>query len=173
MNTGQSMLAIGAIILLSVITLRINNNLATSNDIMMQSKFGILATSLAQSFIQDASGKTFDSNTTGGKTVNSTTLLTASDELGPEGTEKYPNFDDFDDYNDFDTTITDLPSAIYYLQCKVCYVDPNNVNVVSSAPTWSKKITVTVTSLISKDTTNLASKNKIVLSSIYSYWYSN
>jgi len=173
MNTGQSMLAIGAIILLSVITLRINNHLATSNDIMMQSKFGILATSLAQSLIQDASSKAFDANTTGGKTVTSTAFLTAADNLSPEGSEKFPNFDDFDDYNGYDTTITDLPSAIYYLQCQVCYVNPSNINVIMNAPTWSKKITVTVTSLISKDTTNLASKDKVVLSSIYSYWYSN
>ena len=166
------MLAIGAIILLSVITLRVNNNLASSNDVLMQSKFGILATSLAQSFIQDASNKPFDANTTGGKTVVSTSGLTAVDKLKPEGTEHYPNFDDFDDYNGFDTTITDLPSAIYHLRCTVVYVNPDNLTI-SNIPTWSKEMTVTVTSLVSNDTTSLASQDKIILSSIYSYWYSN
>ncbi len=173
MNTGQSMLSILAILLLSIITLRVNKSFLTTNDIMMESKFGILATSLAQSIIQEANNKAFDVNTANGNTVTNAVLLTPSGNLNPESGERYPFFDDFDDFNNFDTLITDLPSAVYRLQCSVFYVSPANLDSATNNQTWNKRIVVTVTSLISNDPTKLASQDNIQLSSVYSYWISN
>ncbi len=166
MNTGQSMMAIGAIILLSIIVLRVNNSFLSTNDVMMESKFGILATSLAESIIQEASNKAFDQNTTGGNTLTSVNSLTPPNQLGPDGSEHhFLQYNDFDDFNGYDTTITDLPSAIFNLHCAVCYVDTTNLNSAASSQTWSKKLTVTVTSPSTND--------KIVLTTIFSYWYFN
>ncbi len=161
MNTGQSMLAIGAIILLSVLVLRVNNNLLSTGDVMNQSKFGVLATSLASSIIEEASNKAFDEVTIGGNSLTDKTLLTAT--LGKEG-EVYPDFDDFDDFNGYKDTVRNLPSADFYVSCAVNYVSvsPPNINI-SASPTWHKQITVTVTSPYSQDT--------VRLSSIYSYWF--
>ena len=63
MNTGQSLLSIGALLLLSVTVLRVNNNILTTDTVIQDSKFGILATSLATSVIEKANKKAFDANT--------------------------------------------------------------------------------------------------------------
>ena len=81
MNTGQSMLAIGAIILLSTVVLRVNNSFLTTNEIMMDSKFGVLGISLAQSVIEEASSKSFDSHSDG-VSINDKSLFTRPDSLG-------------------------------------------------------------------------------------------
>jgi hypothetical protein len=162
MNTGQSMLAIGAIILLSTIVLRVNNNFLTTNETMMESKFGVLAISLAQSIIEEASNKAFDANTVGNP-VHDLSLLTASNSLKPESGEVYPDFDDFDDFNGYQKDVTNLPSANFHISCSVNYINAATPDVVSSNKTWSKKITVIVTSESSKDT--------VRVSSIFSYWF--
>ena len=54
MNTGQMMLSIGALILLSTVVLRVNTSFLTTKQVMNESKFGVLAVSLAQSVIEEA-----------------------------------------------------------------------------------------------------------------------
>ena len=54
MNTGQSLLSIGALFLLSLTVLRVNNSILTTDSVMQDTKFGILATSLATSLIEQA-----------------------------------------------------------------------------------------------------------------------
>jgi hypothetical protein len=162
MNTGQSMLAIGAIILLSTIVLRVNNNFLTTNETMMDSKFGVLAISLAESIIEEADNKAFDSHTAG-TPVHDLFLLTSPDSLRSESGEVYPNFDDFDDFNGYQRDVTNLPSANFHISCSVNYVNAATPDVVSNSKTWNKKITVTVTSESSKDT--------VRVSSIFSYWF--
>ena len=49
MNTGQTMLAMGAMMLLSFLVLRFNSIHLTSAQASYNSKFGIVATSLANS----------------------------------------------------------------------------------------------------------------------------
>jgi len=161
MNTGQSLLAILAMMLLSVQVLRVNNNILTTGEVMDESKFGILATSLASSLIEEASKKVFDQATDGNPILDST-QLTLPSKLGPEG-EDYEDFNDFDDYNGYMRTVTNLPSARFDISCTVTYVNPPNISANSTKTTWHKKITVTVTSPSSKDI--------IKLSSVYSYWY--
>jgi hypothetical protein len=161
MNTGQMMLAVGAMILLSLVVLRVNNNYLSTDTVMMESKFGVLATSLAQSLIEEASGKAFDEHTKGVAILDST-LLTPPALLKNEG-EVYPDYDDFDDYNGFQKDVTNLPSAIFHIECKVNYVNAETPDIVENHVTWNKKISVTVSSPSSKDT--------VKLYSIFSYWY--
>ena len=158
MNTGQTMLAIGAFILLSVMILRVNNSLLSTSTTIQEAKFGVLATSLATSYIEEASRKQFDQNTS--SAITDSTLLSTT--LGLDPGETYSNCNDFDDFNNFDTTITDLPSATFNLRCKVSYINPENPDIDVNYPTWNKKLTVIVTSEFSKDT--------IKVSSIFSYF---
>ena len=160
MNTGQSMLAVGAMMLLSIVVLRVNNSFLSTNTVMMQSKFGVLATSLAQSVIEEATKKAFDENSVG-VPLYVTTSLTPAGSLGPDA-ETYDNFDDFDDYKGYTRDVTNLPSAVFHISCDVCYVDAQTPEQTSSNRTWNKKITVTVTSPSSNDT--------VKLYSIFSYW---
>lgn len=163
MNTGQMMITIGAIMLLTLVILRVNNGFLSTDEVLMRSKFGVLAVSLATSMIEEANGKAFDHNTDT-TSVSSTTDLTNT--LGPESGESYPDFNDFDDYDNFirytqdDTTIVSAPFQII---CRVNYINPANPDDSTNTRTWHKKIYVEVSSPYMEDT--------IRMSSIFSYWY--
>jgi len=167
MNLGQSMLTIGALMLLSIIMLGVNRNNLTTSTLLYDTKFGILATSLGTSIIEEANSKSFDLATADSADSNLNSL-TSPYSLGPAPGEVYPNFNDVDDFNGFRDTIKNLPSAEYRIYCQVYYVDPfvygpdKKVNY----RTWHKKVSVFVTSPTMND-----GKDTVKLSSIYSYWY--
>ncbi|MFC2084537.1 hypothetical protein ACFLS9_05725, partial [Bacteroidota bacterium] len=150
-------------IILSFVTLRILNSFISTETVLMENKFGILASSLATSFIEQASSKAFD-EFTDTNSVDDVKYLSAY--LGPEYGEVYPDFDDFDDYNGFlyntgnDTTIR---SAVFDIACKVNYINSYEPDIAQSGRSWNKKLTVTVTSPSMVDT--------IRLSTINSYWF--
>lgn len=158
MNLGQSLFAIGALTILSLSILRINNNILSTDETVMDSKVGILATSIGTSLIEEASKLAFDDKT---KTdpVNSLTLLTPALSLGQETPGVFDDFDDFNNYIQHDTIYT-IP---FHTQCSISYVNPSNPNLASTSITWHKKLTVKISSDFSKDT--------LELSTIYSYWY--
>ncbi len=54
-------LALGAMILLTILILNTNKTTLATEDVMYDSNFGITATSIASSIIEDASKKRFDS----------------------------------------------------------------------------------------------------------------
>ncbi len=162
MNTGQTMLTLGALMLLSFLALRINTNILSTEEVMQNSKFGVLAISLATSIIEEANQKAFDENSID-SSLTSTNELTAVGSLGKESGETYATFDDFDDYNNYTKQDTTMPSANFDISCKVVYVSSTNPDVTSSSRTWNKKITISVTSQNMTDT--------VRVSSIFSYWY--
>ena len=63
MNTGQQLFAIGALLLLSLTVLRVNNNILLTDSMLIDSKFGIMANSIATSLIESATEKFYDANT--------------------------------------------------------------------------------------------------------------
>lgn len=163
MSNIQVLLTIGAMILLSMLVINVSKTSLYTEDVMYDSSFGILATSLGVSIIEDATKKHFDENTDS-SSVSSTGELSTI--LGPDLGEN-PNdpksFDDFDDYNGYTRVDSSMPSAIFNIACKVVYVNPIDLDSSSTTATWNKKITVKVWSKSMKDT--------IVQSSIFSYWY--
>ncbi|MHB1686347.1 MAG: hypothetical protein ACYCVH_03105 [Ignavibacteriaceae bacterium] len=162
MNTGQSLITIAAMLLLSILVLNVNSTILNTGTVMQDSKFGLLATSIASSMIEEISSKSFDEYTATNAADN-LNQLTSPSKLGPESGEVYPNFDDIDDYNGYTRVDSTMPSAIFKTTCSVAYVSPSTPNVTSSSATWNKKITVTVTSISMQDT--------VRMSTIYSYWY--
>ena len=161
MNTGQSLMSIGAMMLLSILVLRVNNSFSNTSTVLQNSKLGILATSIATSQIEEISRLAFDECTDSNST-NSLTALTPAGSLGPETGEVYPNYNDIDDYNGFSKTDTSM-TAVFKVYCKVEYVSDTSPDVASAVPTWNKKISITVTSPSMTDT--------VKMSTIYSYWY--
>ena len=166
------MITVGAIMLLTLVILRVNNNFLSTNEMLMRSKFGILAVSLATSVIEEANSKAFDKNSdTSG--VIFTSQLTPAASLGHEAGESYPNFNDFDDFDDlkFDTKgDSTFLSAVFNVYCTVVYVSEGNLDDSSATPTWHKKITVTITSESMKDF-DTDELDTLKMSSIFSYWY--
>lgn len=168
MNTGQTMLAMGAMMLLSFLVLRFNSIHLTSSQASYNSKFGIVATSLANSLIEEAKDKAYDVvalDTT--KTIASASDFSTT--LGKETGEVYPDFNDFDDYNDLfylDTLSLRNPQSGaatgFEIRSIVEYVADTNPDVKSVSKTYHKKITVSVFSDAMIDT--------VKISTVFSFW---
>jgi len=187
MAMNQMILVTGALFLLGIIILSANTTFRENERVVTDSEFGIAAVSLATSLIEEAEGKAFDQACTDSG-INSVALLTPKSMFGPSVTERYRSTDttlsDFDDLSDYDGFTIEYVNdstkaqvaqyrgeskgfrADYFLQTKVEYVSAGNgaadLNNATSARTWHKKLTVTVTSPSSIDTLNL--------STIISYW---
>jgi hypothetical protein len=152
----QSLSAVGAMILISIGILAMNKGFDANNLIMQNSKIAVMATSLATSKIEEATGKAFDEKTVD-SLIATTSGLTIASKLGLDAGESYPKVDDFDDYNNL--TVYDTIDGggaknkiPFKTTCVVYYVDPNSPTIVQSSPTWNKKIVVTVTSPAMTDT---------------------
>jgi hypothetical protein len=160
MNTGQTMMTMCAMMLLSAIMLRVNTSNLGNESVRDQAQYGVLATSIATSIIEDAQSKSFDHNTD----TNSVNLLTQlSSVLGPEGGEIEETYNDFDDYDGFTRRDSTMPSAVFDIACEVVYVSSNDIEGFSNNRTWHKKMNVTISSPFSPDTFRT--------SSIFSYWF--
>lgn len=169
MNTGQMMLSVGATMLLSFLVLRFNSIQLTSAQASYNSKFGIVATSLATSIMEEAKDNLFDE-----VVLDTTKQITSASELsttlGPDAGEVYPDFDDFDDYNgllhidslSLRNPQTGMPTK-FEIPAKVEYVSETSPDVKSSINTYHKKMTVSVISSAMIDT--------VKLSTIFSYWH--
>ena len=179
MGTGQMMLTILAMVLLSVVILTINRSFYQTNTTMASSRYNILAVAVANSIIEDATGMRFDEVTTGAQT--STSALTAAASLGLESGESASNrktFDDFDDYNAYRSTprldtITvegTTKKIIFSTLCKVDYVNSSSPNTVTSSKTWHKKLSLLVYCPEIRDPKTLIT-DTIKVSTVFSYWY--
>jgi len=162
MNTGQMMLTIGAMILLSTLMLKINTNNLQTDSVRAEAQYGVLATSIITSIMEKAKSLAFDS-ATDSNSVTSLNQLTASSSLGPESGETFNTFNDFDDFDGHTRVDSTMPSAVFNIGCSVEYVNTSNLLAKSFLQTWHKKITVQVSSAFMQDT--------IKQSTIYSYWY--
>jgi len=161
MNTGQTILTMGALVLFSTLMVTMNTSYQTSGELVVQSELGITASSLATSLIEEATSRAFDKAT---DTAIATTLscLTPPSNLGPEN-EVYPRFNDFDDYNNLTITQNVEKCGVFTLTSKIIYVDFTTPDVPAVFPTWHKKISVRVTSPSMLDT--------IAMEYVFSYWY--
>ncbi|MBN1348171.1 hypothetical protein JXJ21_02055 [candidate division KSB1 bacterium] len=167
MNTGQTLLTIGALILLSIIILNINRSLTESNDLLNQTRFGLEAIALASSLIEEASQLPFDE-----VSWDSTVLdkkwsdFTLPDDLGADlGETDFASFDDFDDFHNYAKAETTAQN-IYQISCKVNYAIPIFPDFTwGFSRTYYKKLTVTIKNTFNSDS--------LSLSYIHGYWYYN
>jgi hypothetical protein len=161
-------LALGAMVLLSMVIINFNKTSMSTDDVMYDSNFGITASSIAASVIEDATKKRFDNIFyIDSSTVYDVNFFTPANELGIESsqgeilTDPF-TFNDFDDYKGYSTVDSTMPTAIFDILCDVNYVEALAPDVPVNHQTWHKKITVKVSSKFMRDT--------IMMSSIYSYW---
>lgn len=174
MNTGQMMITIASLMLLSIVVLTINRNFLTTNSSLLTNKQTLSATSLATSIIEEASGKAFDENTLGGKSITNANVFTSL--LGPETNEKYNakganEFDDFDDFDGLQDSI-DIPgSGTYKFWVKVNYIKDNLT--ITSSKQFNKILTVKVSNegMMSDYFNNSTIPDSVTMSFIYSYWF--
>ena len=144
MSNIQSMLAIGSLFLLSMVSLNFNSALLQSNTAEIENKVYLTAFSLADDLIEEIKQKNFDEKTLVFPTVNRSTL-TQTASLGPES-EAYPYFDDIDDYNNFSRDADAPHSESYHISAKVYYVSESDPDSKSTNQTFHKRVDVTVSS---------------------------
>lgn len=170
MNTGQMMITMAAMMLLSTVILNVNRNALNTTTNMAESKYQILAVSLGTALIEEAFSKSFDAETANNKIADDLSDLTSN--LGASNNEKdkasFNDFDDFDGYDYSTSGDTSLLSADFNLSSKVYYVDPassKNLEEVNYR-TWHKKMDVFITSPFINE-----GKDTVKLSKVYSYFY--
>jgi hypothetical protein len=151
MNTGQTMLTLAALTVLSILTLNFYNSIAQTGRSLSQSNAGFFATSLATSYVERAQNAAFDAATDSlpqNKVLLDPTLLTPVSRLGRDGDpskDSIQNFTDFDDFNGFaDTTRPGGMLGTFVAKFRVYYVSPNNIDQEVSYQTFVKKMDITV-----------------------------
>jgi len=166
MTSIQMTLALCAMFLLTITIQNVNKKTLFTGDTLYNSNFGITATSIASSIIEDAGKKRFDNVYFVGDSIITDVLsFTPANALGVDAGEDISNrltFNDFDDYDNYASVDSTMPSAIFNLSCRVSYVDGANPDVSISNQSWHKKMTVKVWSKSMQDT--------IRMSTVFSYW---
>lgn len=145
MNTGQSFLSIGALLLFSLVSLNFNSSVLTNTTVEVENKVYLTAFSLADDLLEDIKQKAFDEATLDFPTTNPA-ILTSADILGPDGGETYPDYDDIDDFNGFVRAVSTPHAENYQITSVVLYVDGDNPDQNVWTQTFYKKVTVTVSS---------------------------
>ncbi len=139
----QSFLALGAMTILSIISLLFNSSALQSTNIEIQDKVYLTAFSLADDLIEEMKQKAFDQRTVDFQAINQT-QLTPPNALGRDGTEAWPDFNDIDDYKGYQKT-TNIPLAEgYKVMCDVVYCNAAGQPQITQQ--FYKKVTVTVSS---------------------------
>ena len=141
MNTGQSFMSIGAIILLSLASLSFNSSVLQNTTLETENKVYLTAFSLADDLIEEIKQKAFDEKTIDFQAINVTQLTYPPNK---ESGEVWPYFDDIDDYNNYTKPVSLPHVEDYIVSCIVNYSNANGDDI--SARNFYKKVTVKVTS---------------------------
>lgn len=165
MNTGQMMIGIVAMALVTIVTLNLNRGSITTQDSLIYNKSFILATTVAQSILDEIQSKEFDEEVVKGTKIYSADDF--SELLKKDAGENYPNFDDVDDYNGFTKIDTIAQMGIFKISVAVNYLTDDLAN--TNSPTYNKNVTINITSpsLINFYTEK---EDTVVISSLFSQW---
>lgn len=146
MSSGQTLMALGAFILLSTLLLNFYSILGNTSDVAASGQDGILASTLATSYLEVAQGLAFDQITdTTDAAIGNPDMLTPILKLGPDSSSEVGlgSFDDFDDFKGF--AIEEVASGTnrrFRTEFDVNYVDPSNINNISNNRTFVKRMDV-------------------------------
>jgi hypothetical protein len=154
MNSVQSMLTMGALVLLSLSSLRFNNSVLENSTAQIENKVYLTAFSLADDMIETIKQRSFDEATV--EFPAGLASLTPADKLGPETGETYQTFNDIDDYNFYKRTVSAPHAENYGIICRVYYVDSGDPDTEINTQSYYKKVTVTVTSPYMREDVNLS-----------------
>ena len=144
MGHREMILLLGALVLFGLLMLSLNQYAMDQNDVIFEQELEFYAISLAQSFIEEAKTRAFDTTV-----INASPQLpsgfTSFGGLGPDGGETYPNFNDVDDFNNF-TFQDSTGRAVFDVDIDVGYVESADPETGVNYETFYKNMTVTVDS---------------------------
>lgn len=155
MSNIQSFLSIGAITLMSIVSLRFNEAVLQNSSIEIENKVYLTAFSLADDLIEEIKEKAFDETTVLFPTTDPLTL-TLPEKLGVDASDVYPDFNDVDDFNGYTRTISAPHAEDYEISCLVWYVNPADQSQLSTKQTFYKRVEVEVSSPYMKSPISLS-----------------
>jgi hypothetical protein len=141
MNTGQTILTIGAFVLLTTILQGLYNSLGNVGADISSGQDGILATTIATSYSEMVNRLAFDQVTdTSDVALTSPLLLTYP--CGPEaGEDSIAEFNDFDDFNGYsEVKVAGGSGRSYRTTFTVSYVDEANLSSIVAVRTYLKRM---------------------------------
>jgi len=165
MNSGQMMISIAALGLLTFTILNFNRGTISTQDALIYNKEFIVATTVAQSILDEISSKTYDEEIAIGSSISSASDFSTT--LAAESGETYPDYDDVDDYNNYTTSDTIPQMGVFNTSVTVTYMTDSFAE--TTAKTYNKNVTVEVTSptLINFYT---EVEDTLRISSLFSHW---
>ncbi len=181
MNTGQSMLVLGAFALMSVLSLNLNRMMFSSLLLGLEMEAMTNAISVGQSMLDEILSKSFDEKTANGGRLYDPSQATPLAMFGPEGSEEEitgidtmnvskTRFDDVDDYHLYRRKVWDPRLGWFFVIDSVHYVHEEIPDVRTSSQTFYKSITVAVwNSQLPKVSDNSSEVRPIVLRDIAVY----
>lgn len=144
---------IAAVLVFGLFANTINRSMVNTTEMTVESEVEYNGISMAQSIIEEARVRAFDKRTASptnrlvDPAVISSGLVpngfTATDSLGAEAGEVYPNFNDFDDYNGLNITRA-TGYGTYTITATVFYVNPGTPTANAGTKTSLKRLQVTV-----------------------------
>ena len=143
MSSGQMLLALGAVVMLSTLALTLNSIVLDGNKTMMESELYISGTSVAQSFVEHAAILAFDEEVGAHAQSTFPGTFTSPGSFGPEGGESYPNYNDVDDFHGYSGTVS-TTRADFNVDITVHYCDDSGND--QAIRTFFKRMEVTVNS---------------------------
>jgi len=156
MHTGQMLTVLGALALLSLVSLSVNTMIIGKTTTMLEAEAQLNAISIAQTMIDEIMTKSYDAATSGGK-VYKASEFTGAGSLGCSGDENsavprpdsYPfksgaGYNDVDDYHRYTRLAATPRLGKFTVTDSVYYVLESNPNQRSTSQTFFKKVVVTV-----------------------------
>jgi hypothetical protein len=142
MHSGETILAIGGLILLSIFALSLNSSIVQNQSILYQSEGILDAYAIAQKYLEQAEVFRFDEN----KSATIPSSFTYLNNLGPDTGEQYPYYNDIDDFNNFSITDSTSGHSHYLINISVYYITKSNPEIPTPTRTYFKRMEVTVSS---------------------------
>lgn len=144
MTSGQSWMAIGAMVILSYLglTFHRSQNIQLSSTLTYEAV--ITSTGIGNSLLEQIAGLSFDEFTINGST-SVPDSLTSYFSLGPDGGESDVTlFDDIDDFNGFVKYDTLARLGVFESRVNVYYVNKSDLDYDVMTKTFIKRIDITV-----------------------------
>lgn len=178
MGTGQTLITMGALTLMSITLLNHNRAMMNTGDTLNDSRFRLEALSILTSHIEQLSQYYFDEASTDTTNAKDLADFTAPLSLGMEGNDS-GTFDDIDDLHNATIADTGRSGVVYHVRYEVDYVNVSGNNYVpSSNREYSKRVRVSINDtfnppMITRVQGSATVRDTIRLGHVVSYWFYN
>jgi hypothetical protein len=178
MGTGQTILTIGALVLMSYSVLNLNRTIVNTDSNISENKFRMEALSIMNSHAEEAKRFFFDESTQDTSSEKTIDDMTEPNALGFEAGEG-GIIDDFDDYNNLALSDTGKSGIIYNLLFDVEYVRLQGDSiVVSSSKEPHKRMRIRIFDtfpdpMLTRQVNGQVVRDTLSIEFVKSYWFYN